>query len=53
MQRTFGRRLPQPRYRRYAWGDKGKPITEEEIKAIKKATADRKTLQIEAGLQEP
>jgi len=30
-------------YLRYAWGGKGGPITEAEVKEIKKATADRKT----------
>ena len=38
-------------YIRYAWGGEGEPVTEEQVKAIKKATADRKTPWTQAELE--
>ena len=36
---------------RYAWGNSAGPITEDEVKTIKKATAERKTPWTQAELE--
>ena len=38
-------------YLRYAWGGKGGPVTEDEVKSIKNATADRKMPWTQAELE--
>ena len=38
-------------YIRYAWGKKGGPVTEEEVKLIRKATENRKTPWTQAELE--